>query len=91
MEILKTIKELRAKHNKEIEKFITDCPHTDIAIEDANMGYSRSITIRCKLCELNLAGYTIEGGMSYMSYVRDCVNGHPNDRKDKAQIKELGG
>ena len=75
---------LEKKHRKEMERFVEDCPHTDISVEDNETGFrQRTITIRCNRCRLNLAGYTRDGNWSYMSYVRDCVNGHPHSRKSK--------
>ena len=77
------IKELKEKHYEELEKFIKVCPHTDVSVEDNVTGFrQRTITIRCNRCRLNLLGYSIDGGQSYMSYVRDCVNGHPSSRKE---------
>lgn len=79
---MKPLEEMEKRHKKERQKFIDDCPHTDISVEDNVTGFrQRTITIRCGRCELNLLGYTIDGDWSYMSYVRDCVNGHPHSRK----------
>lgn len=78
---LETLKE---KHRSEIEEFIKDCPHTDVIVEDRTPGFrQREITLRCARCRLNLLGYSIDGDWSYMSYVRDCVNGHPGSRGGK--------
>ena len=43
----------------------------------------RDITLRCGRCRLNLLTYIVDGSMSYLSYVRDCVDGHPDSRGDK--------
>lgn len=78
------IRQLQDKHYRELEEFIKDCPHTDVSVEDNVAGFRwRTITIRCKRCDLNLLGYEIDGSMSFMSYVRACVNGYPGSRDKK--------
>jgi len=80
--MIDNIEDLRKKHYEETEEFINNCPHTDVLVEDHSEGFrKRSITIRCKRCRLNLAGYVIDGSQSYMSYVRPCINGHPDSRE----------
>ncbi len=73
-----SMKELQEKQCKEREEFVNDCPHSDVKVEDCSEGFrKRSITLRCVRCRLNLVGYVIDGDLSYLSYVRDCVNGYP--------------
>ena len=80
-----SIEELRNKHREEIEKFVEDCPHTEVKIYDKEAGFRhRKITLICERCGLNLLGFEIEGDWSYLAYVRDCVNGHPSKRKEVA-------
>ena len=76
------IKELREKQEKEIDKFIEECPHLDVSIEDTSFGNRRDITIRCNRCRLNLAGYFVSRNQSYMSYVRDCVAKYPGNIRE---------
>ena len=76
-----TIKELEKKHREEIDRFVKDCPHTDIEVLDNIVGFKhRSIVIRCKRCRLPLLGYEVDNSLSYMSFVEDCVKGHPGSR-----------
>lgn len=76
-----TIEELRKRHDQEIAQFVKDCPHTDVSVEDSSFGSERAITLRCNNCKLNLLGFLVSRSYSYLSYVRDCVNGYPDSRK----------
>ena len=76
-----TIEELRKRHDKETAQFVKDCYHTDVAVEDSTWGGERTITIRCKRCKLNLLSYITNKSQSFLSYVRDCANGHPDSIK----------
>ena len=78
---MNTIKDLRETQQREIDKFIQDCPHLDITVEDESFGWERSITIRCKRCRLNLVGYIVNKSQSYLSYVRDCIAKYPGNIK----------
>lgn len=79
-----TLGKIKERQRGEIEYFIEHCPHTDILIEDSSSGFrQRDITIRCKRCRLNLLTYVVDNGISYLSYVRDCVDGHPDSREQK--------
>ncbi|KKN76936.1 hypothetical protein LCGC14_0365880 [marine sediment metagenome] len=79
---METLKEIEKRHEKEKEQFTSDCPHTEVKVCDQTIGFRhREISLICDRCRLNLLGYTIDGDMSYMSYVRDCVKGHPSNRK----------
>ena len=84
-----SMSKLMEKQHREREEFIHNCPHSDIMVEDGIFGFARTITIRCTRCRLNLAGYTVDGNLSYMSYVRDCVNGHPDSRKSNTSRKDV--
>ena len=78
-----TIKDLEIKHRKETQEFIDACLHTDVKVEDSSIGFrQRDITLRCGRCGLNLLTYVIDGDWSYLSYIRDCVNGHPHSRNN---------
>ena len=81
MEAKVTIEGLRKKHRCEEDQFIGACPHVDVLVEDISFAFRRSITIRCKRCRLNLLGYVVDGSQSYLSYVRDCVNGYPGSNR----------
>ena len=76
-----TIKEVLDRHIREIEEFVKACPHTDVVVEEGGFGGERTITLRCNRCQLNLLGFSVGHSCSYLSYVRDCVNGHPDSRK----------
>ena len=81
---MEELEELKKKHYNEMKQFVKDCSHTDVVVEDNAIGFRRrDITLRCQRCQLNLLGYTIDGNWSYMSYVRDCANGHPHSRTKK--------
>jgi hypothetical protein len=73
------ITELRKKHAREINGLIDKCPHTKVMVEDHTFGSKRDITIRCVECQLNLAGYVIDGEQSYMAYVNDCIKEYPGN------------
>lgn len=88
-----SMKELEEKQHTEREVFVRNCPHTEVDIEDHGTGFrKRDITLRCKRCRLNLLTYCIDGSWSYLSYVRDCVDGHPDSRplkKEKEAAKKV--
>ncbi len=76
------LEEMDKRHREEMESFIIACPHNDVLVEDVTVGFRRrDITLRCSRCRLNLLTYCIDNGLSYLSYVRDCVKGHPGSRK----------
>ena len=78
---MENIKEMRNKHSDEIAKFIEECYHTDVRVEDTPHGYSgKSITIFCNRCGLNLLGYIVDGRVSYLAYIRDCVKEYQTGR-----------
>jgi hypothetical protein len=80
---MESIKELEDKQREERDLFIAKCSHTKVKVIDRDTGFRhREINLICERCGLNLLGYTIDGDWSYMSYVRDCVNGHPSHRKE---------
>lgn len=73
------LESIQKRQRKELEKFVDDCPHTDIVVEDYSFGSRRDITLRCKRCRLNVAGYSIDGQHSYMAYVNEVVSKHPGN------------
>ena len=77
------IKELETKHQIELDRFVENCPHLKVKVEDYRSGFERTITIRCERCNLNLAGYIVNKSQSYMSYVRDCVSKYPGNVKEE--------
>jgi hypothetical protein len=87
-----TYDEMKERHIRERNEFIANCHHTEILVEDNEPGYQqRQITLRCARCRLNLMTWNIEGEHSYLSYVRDCVNGHPDCRQKMVPVKEGNG
>lgn len=77
---METLQELEARHEEEKREFVASCPHTEVKVYDVVVGFRhRRIIFICHRCRLNLLGYEIEGGKSYVSYIRDCVKKNKED------------